>query len=438
MNLVTSFGHGLGGAACLLAIAVQSLLVPVPTPRRRVLAGALLLGLALASQVVSGGSDDPRALAISIGILSFGIALALSQTRLVIWNGGQALAPRMASLCAGIVVLGLGLNLAWPVIGIGAWPTSLATVAGLTLAALVLAGVGKLGPVSAGLRSLEAPRASRLSATQPTSDTGPVKWASGLHLMGLIAALTVPHLHLFLAAILGGVLAGMVLERLRGRSSRWLFSLVPSLLGFFLSWFLLTRVAGEQSLRLSELMDAPYSPAFELLAALLLGLVAWSLLGLWPWLFMPVGPATPILGATLLVRLIAPVLPYGLHHWQPILYPLVAVAAWHAAVVKREDESLTALASLGLLSGERVAGWAGVALVAAAILLRPDGWSAKLGRRWATAAVWMVIPLATLLTLPILSAALTAQAFYTTVTVAGAAVALWRGPPPLSGARVAA
>jgi hypothetical protein len=437
MNLVTSFGHGLGGAACLLAIAVQSLLVPAPTPRRRVLAGALLLGLALASQIVSGGSDDPAAHAISIGILSFGVALALSQTGLVLWKGGQALPTRIATLCTGIVVLGLGLNLARPAIDIGAWPTA-ATIAGLTLAALLLTSVTRLGPVSAGLRRLEAARSSSASATQAPSDAGPVKWAASLHLMGVLAALTVPHLHLYLAAILCGVLGGAFLERLRGRSSRWLFSLVPSLLGFFLSWFLLTRVAGEQSLRLSELMDAPYSPAFELLAALLLGLVAWSLLGLWPWLFMPVGPATPILGATLLVRLIAPVLPYGLHHWQPILYPLVAVAAWHAAVVKREDESLTALASLGLLSGERVAGWAGVALVAAAILLRPDGWSAKLGRRWATAAVWMVIPLATLLTLPILSAALTAQAFYTTVTVAGAAVALWRGPPPLSGARVAA
>jgi hypothetical protein len=221
--------------------------------------------------------------------------------------------------------------------------------------------------------------------------------------------------------------SGVAVERWRGRPRIPLAALVviPAL---GLGWYYLAHVAGEQSLRMSALRDAPYSTAFQLATSLVLGLAAWSLLGLWPSHGSPLGPLAPLLGGLLFVRVITPALPEGLYHWQPLLYLLAAIAACHAAVGGRDDEALAALAALGFLSGVPAAGGAGLGLAAASIVARLvrrlSGEGRVLNGRGRALVAALVLSASALL-LPVLSGALAAQVFYSVVTVAALALAPW-------------
>jgi hypothetical protein len=424
------------GTLAVIAVAAMSLGLPEPTGRRRVLAGGLLAALALASLEVSGASQDGNqlgavtAFAITIGILLFGLALALSQVLLALRNGSWRGPARFATLIAGLVVLILGGGVVAPLRETGGWLTAILTAAALALGCGLVALIGgqlSLGGIVARLDGLIFARPAGEARATPWSRRATI--LLGIHTAGALAAVAVPHLHLLLAVLLVSLLAGVLLERYRGRVPRWpvsIFVLVPAI---GVSWYLLAHVAGGESLTLARLRDAPYSPAFEQLAALILGVAGWSLLGLWPFHGAPPGPCTPLLGALLFTRLLAPALPEGLAHWQPVLYLLAGLAAWHGVAVRRDEEALTALGALGVLSGDATAGWAGVAMVGGAALLQlyrmlaEEGLTPNRGGRLLLRA----LPLAgSALVVPVLTGALGAQVFYSVVTVAGVVTILLR------------
>lgn len=423
------------GTVALVAVAVLSLGLPEMYQRRRALAGGMLLALALASLEVSGISQDGNqvgavtALAVTMGILFLGLCMALSQVfvglRTPLWQGPT----RAASLLAGAALLVLGARLIAPLRGTGGWLTALGTAVAVAAFLPVLTHP-RITQISQTLirrvGELFSPRAPETTGAQWDRGTAILL---GVHALAALTALVAPQLHLFMVAVLISLVAGVLLERHRDRHSGWPILVFFVLPAFGVAWYLLVHVAGGESLSLARLRDAPYSPAFELLAALILGLVGWSLLALWPFHRAPRGPFTPLLGAAVFTRLIGPALPEGLVHWQPILFLLVGLAAWHSAATHRGELALTALGSLGLMSGDATAAWAGVALVGGTVvlslfrLLAEVGITPDIGGR----AVRRGMPLAgALLVVPVLTGGLGAQVFYSVMTVAGIVTILWR------------
>jgi hypothetical protein len=256
--------------------------------------------------------------------------------------------------------------------------------------------------------------------------------AAWVHVLSTAALLLAPHLHLFMPILMVAFASGVWAERRLGQPTIPLTALavVPAA---GVAWYFLAHVGGEQPLGLSDLRNAPYSSAFQLLASLILGLVAVSLLGLWPFHGLPRGPLSPLLGGLLFVRLIATALFEGLYHWQPLLYLLAAIAACHAAASRRDDEALAALAALGLASGAPVAGSAGLGFATAAIVSRLSRLLNEQGRvlngRGRALMAILVIAGSALL-LPVLTGGLAVQVFYSTMTAATLALTLWAFDSP--------
>lgn len=366
-----------GEALLLLAVWALVQTIRGDLGRRRALGGVLIVVFALASLRVLGAERDAGANQVAV---AHGISL-------------------------GIGLLGLGLVLfqfgrAWRARGLGAWR-----------------------PCAVDRDKGELPA----TLAHPTDRT-----LLGLHLLGALTALAVQHLHLFMPAMLISVVAGELFERRASRTSQLPITLVATVAAMGVVGYFLAHVAGGQPLLLATLPEAPYSAAFELGASLVLCLVAYRLLGLWPLHGARQGPAAPLLAGILLVRLVLPVLPNGLEHWQPFLYLLVAIAAWHAALASLPVEAFTSIAALGLLSGGPTAAWAGLALVAGMVTL---GFFHRVRAfRWIPlVARWLVFPMAgligLLLLLPTLSAGLAVEVFYSVAAVSGVVVLLWRVDP---------
>jgi hypothetical protein len=427
------------GTLMLLAVAALSLGLPETIQRRRVLAGGLLIALALASMEVSGASQDGNqagsvtAFAITIGILSFGLCLVLSQLVVAMrsesWHGPA----RVPTMMVGAPVLVLGARLIAPLMKTDGWLTALATAVVLGVG-LLLAGLFLGSPKIAQLVQLIIRKIGRVFPRRP-EEVRKVPWDSrasallGVHALLALGTLVVADLHLLLAGMAISLIAGVLLERRIGRLSRWPISVILVLPAMGIAWYLLAHVAGEESVLLARIGDAPYSPAFELLASAIVGLVACGLLSLWPFHSVDRGPFTPLLGAVLLVRLVAAALPEGLAHWQPVLYLLAALAACHAAVTRHRVGALSALGVVGLISGNAAAGWAGIGLVGGTVMIELYRLALEEGR--APSLSWRlllrVLPLAGApLVVPLLIGALGAQVFYSVITVAGAVTALSR------------
>ncbi len=414
-------------AVSMGAAALGSLLIPANPWRRRAFSGVLLLGLALASHRRLGDSGVTVATyAITLGIGLLGVLVLAAALVAAFRGGGRGAAGWWAAglvLVAGTTSIGQLLPPVWP----AGWSIALATTVSLA-ATGGLAGV--LGPK---LRLAQAVR--RLDrALSPVGGAagGPPwdPWQSRLLtvlVLGAALALVALQLHVLLGAVALSACAGMLLERRTGRGG-FPVVFVLALLVLVMVWGALVRVAGGMPLGLLALGDAPYSPAFEVLMAPALALLAWSFLGLWPFHLSIRGPVMPLLGATLVVRLLAPVLPHGLEHWQPILYPLAVAAAWHGAASARDAETLTAVGALGMLSGDAVAGWAGLALAGVGVVfearrrLLERGLDLNPRGRVAVAAL---LVLAAILLVPVISGALGAEVLYSVLAVAGGISALW-------------
>jgi hypothetical protein len=182
-------------------------------------------------------------------------------------------------------------------------------------------------------------------------------------------------------------------------------------------------VAGDVPLALDQLRDGPFSPAFELIAALAWFVAAWPLLRLWPTHSRSAGPATTLAGAAILIRVAVPVLSVGTEHWQPLIFPLLVLSVWYAAGLGRLRLALATVATAGLISLRPSAAWAGVVLLAGEAVLSIVGRVGSSRRLTppvtaAVVLVWMTQAV------PLLTGALQAQTFYTAVLATGFVVTL--------------
>jgi len=414
-----------------LAVALLSLALP-PRRVRAGLAGLVFVSLGIASLQVAGGADwqaaalPPAYLSITAALLLTGLFIPLALAALAMRSGELSGRRRTIAIVALVFAAVLACRAAIPLVARGSLLSTVVCVVLLSAAGVLLvalARVLRLGERFRGLdRALfgfsEAPVVSHWGRTE--------RWLLTAH-AGLAAlALASPHLILLLAAVFGTAVTGVLLDRRLGRSAGWPWSVVGALALLAMSSAFLIQVAGEVPLWFSELAGGPFSPAFELSAAIGLIGAAWPLLQLWPF-HAPRGPATPLAGAALLVLLVAPVLPDGTRHWQPVVFPLLVAGGWYAAGVGSVPLGLAALSTAGLISLRPTAAWAGVALLA---LLGVLGLLRRLmSPEPATRVViaGMTVVGAGLVP-PILAGALEAQTFYTVVLAAAlAAVLLGRG-----------
>lgn len=422
MNLIQSLE--------LALLATVAVCLPTPRARRRALAGPLLLALGLASLKLASGGSAPIAtlpvsyVAITAALLLIAMALPVGLAALALRDAAWQLAPKIVALVAALAATALGIRETLPLIVQGG-VTTLIAAAGL----LLLAGLLRFtGPrLAAGVRwadvlvfPIRAPASHRWDGT-----------ARGLLATTVVAALLAclsPRLDLLLAAVAIGVITGLLLERRLGSLTRLPIATPIALVLLGVASYLLIHVAGDTPLALRDLLDAPYSKAFEVLTVLLLGLACWVLLGLFPFASSPRGPLSALLAGALLARGVGPILADGWVHWQPIFYLIPTVAAWHAAATRRDEETLVVLGTLGLLSESLLAGWCGIAMVGGAALLRAAEWLELTGARLgATGDLPLRLTLVAGVTLlpPLLQGALEAQTFYTVVTVLGVAGSLF-------------
>ena len=171
------------------------------------------------------------------------------------------------------------------------------------------------------------------------------------------------------------------------------------------------------------MIDGPFSPAFQTTAAVILALAAWPLLRLWPLHGTRTGPAAALAGGAILLRVLSSIVPDGNAHWQPVFYGFLALGTWYAAVVRSDAVLGASLATAGLLSGFPEAGWGGVAVLTAAIVLQ------ILGRATRTVPLALIAGRAILVgasfaVVPLVVGALQAEVFWTVAVVIGAVIGL--------------
>jgi hypothetical protein len=415
-------------AACAASVAL-----PGYPAVRRGLSGTLLVAFAMASYRIAGGGETVEAarsvtsLAITGGIALLGLFILVFQAAQALSRGPRDLRRSWVMLTTALA-FGLTARFLIPLVDIGGFLITLATVAALFLLGALILAVGSRAPPRPG-RSPQEWLPIRADLPLPGSGLS-TRWAVvslWIHIWATVALLLVSHLQLFLIAFFLAFASGLGVERALGRPG-----IPPATLAAIpvlgLVWYLLVHVGGEPWLKISALHDAPYSPAFQFVTSLALALVAWALLRLWPLHSAPRGPLAPLLGGLLFVRLLSPALPEGVLHWQPMLYLLAAIAAGHAALTQRDDEALAVLAVLGLASGVPAAGGAGLGFALASIVARLVQQLKAAGRvlngRGRAAVTALALACSTLL-LPVLRAALVTQVFYSAVTVAALALALW-------------
>ncbi len=407
----------------ILAIAVLALVLP-PRRIRPALAGAVFTSLGLASLQVAGGPDwraaelPPTYLSFTAALLLIGLLLPLALAGLAIRGGELSGRHRTgAVVAAGVLVLVLGGRAAIPLVLAGGPARAALGVVMLAAAGVLSGGLARVLRLGDRLHRLNR---AVFGSTEAQGDGhwGPTeRWLLALHAALAAVALVSPHLILLLGAVFGTAITGVLLDRRLGQSTRWPWSVVGGLVLLALSSAFLIQVAGEVPLWLSELRDGPFSPAFELGAALGFIAAAWPLLQLWPLHARARGPATPVAGAALLVVLVTPILPDGTRHWQPVVFPLLVVGGWYAAGVGSLPLALTALATAGLISLRPAAAWAGVVLLVLLALLglrKRLGLPEPLGRMSVAGATVVGAGLAP----TVLAGALQAQTVYTVLLAA--------------------
>jgi hypothetical protein len=414
------------------ALVLASVSLPAYRSRRAGLAAVLLIQLTIASLELTGAlgggrhSLSPGYLAVSAAMLLVGLFLVAS---IAVYAGlaqqrtGQGSRPLM--LAGGLLTLLVVAQLARMAIPLALAGGVIRTLAafamtiggGTLLVFLVRARVLKqaLGWVDQRL----APRRAQ-GPDAPTPRGNPVMLA--LHLAGVLLALVAPTLPLLVLGVLLAGIFGMVWEYQAGGPRVPLGGIV-SLAALLAGAGWLYQVAGDTPLVLDQMTDGPFSPAFQAIAAVILALAAWPLLRLWPLHGTRTGPAGALAGAAILLRVLASIVPDGSVHWQPVFYGLLAAGAWYAAVVRTDAVLGATVAAAGLLSGFPEAGWGGVAVLTAAIVLQ------ILGRATRTVPVALIAGRAILIgasfaMVPLLVGALQAEVFWTVAILIGAVIGL--------------
>ncbi len=413
----------------LILLAV-TLLLPGRLPRRLGAFGMILAGFAgaafsarlgtrpMADLVTTARLEGvpPGFLAITTGLLFAGvIVLGIAAVTDLATN-----APERRRALIAVVAWGGAAFLAWRDAG----PLAVRTGWGATLAdgALVTAGIAAvvailyLARLDRGLAWLDD---RLLAPPRPVPPAGWLVLDLVLALTGLLAALVVllsGRLDLVLAAALILTVAAHLLSWRRGGGTP-----VPVLPVFAVALvpfgFLALSIAGTGP-SLSLLAQGSFSGTAERLIAGLLLVVVVAFAGLWPLHGVVPGRWVLPIGAVLLWRVGVPIVPEGVAHWAPLVFPVVAVSVWRAAARRHLPELFAALAVLSAASvlppGLTGARWLALACV---LFLGLDALEA--GSRVVAGLrrlAWLVPAWGMLLAI---TAGLESQVTYTVVTVLG-------------------
>lgn len=414
------------------ALVLASISLPNYRLRRAGLAAVLIMQLALASLELTGGIGPLRE-TLSPGYQAISAALLLGGLLLILATGIKAVLSGQGSkplLAAGGVIITL---IAWWLATIFG-PLALGGGIARTLAALAMfAGGGvllvflvKWQPLKSAVWRIER----RIAPPKNPGPGAPVPAGRpamlGLHLFGVLVALVAPNFPMLIGGVGLAMAAGAIWEYQAGVGSRWPVGIFISGLALLAATGILLVVAGDTPLSLDRMIDGPFSPALQVTVAPILLLAAWPLVRLWPLHGTRSGPAGALAGAALLVRVLAPVLPDGAVHWQPLFYLLLAIGSVYASVVRNDALFGSVIAALGLLSAQSEAGWGGIAVLTAAIVLQV---LARATRTTPAALVAgrTILVLSSLAVIPMLLGALHTEVFSTVAVVAGVVVGLLAG-----------
>ncbi len=423
-----------------LLAALTSFLIGEGPARSRALLGLAASGLGVASLAVNPGPLplsnllDPRTtaalppsfVAMNSGLLLLGAILGILAgfRSLREWTVGATLSRAAAIL--SLATSGLLLGVAVVLVGFeSVWRAGL--VAG---GVALIAWAGHLGGRAGHLgrwirwideRWLDRPRPLEISRSSGSAGDGKLL---ALVCLGGIGAIWGRHLAVVL---LGAVIAAVSADRLdRGRDpgrfptvSLLMLSLAP------FAW-LLTTIAGPTGLSLSALGEAPISQAAEILLLPPLALSAWGLIGLWPLHGLVPGPILAPIGWALLARLGLGLVPEGVAHWRPVLFPLAAIGIWHGAVSRRPAAAIAGLGVIGVLTGVEPGSRAGIGLLCVAA-----GMAAARRFRFPSKTMpWLsaLVVLPAWAVLQALIGGLQTEAVYSVIAWAGAAAALSNHP----------
>ena len=341
------------------------------------LVGALLILLGVAAAVPDWsdlGSAPATFVAVSAGFVWLGIGVIASGTWLA--SRGDAFAlRRLGPLGANLGITAAALAGAyvvasiWPLLFAGSWRGVLAAL-GLGASGAVLGVAIPRARVAQGIRWLDrrwlAPE--RQPGEPLTRKGAQITWA--LLVAAVLVVLFTPHLFAFTAGALGATAAGHRLARPLGRTPRApVQEIVAGVALLIFLWWVWTIAGSEISLRFPGILETPFSDAAEAALALVMGLGAWALLGLWPWHGSGPGSSLAIVGGVFMIRWGAGLIPGGVLHAAPIYAMVVVAAVIHAAATGRVGEYAAALGVLAVLGGG-AGGWGFFGLASCLATLR--------------------------------------------------------------------
>ncbi len=348
----------------------------------------------LAAALVLAPSRRDRARA-GMGLAAFGLGVASllapadNQTKLemLVRAAADAGAVRYMNVTVGLLVLGAAT------VALAAWrsPAPLAAAWALWVARPLFAVSGLLSPFAVAigtatvaisawalLRHLPSGRGfhrldellldrRRVSGTAwvPGPDARP--WV----LIAVVGTAIAAFSSNAYAVLGGGVLSiGAVLVAVR-RDHRpgWLgFGLAGVVMLLLLIWLFFTLSGGEGA-SLVVLSLGPISPAAETLIGLLLAAFTLLVCGLWPFHGTASGIVLAVVAGVILGRL-AMVVPEGMHHWQPLVTPVLILGLWYSAARRDPASFLAGSGLLGIWSVDEGAIWGGGLLLGSSLMLR--------------------------------------------------------------------
>lgn len=414
------------------ALVLASICLPNYRLRRAGLAGVLVIQLAIASLELTGGSSAMREMlspgyqAVSAALLIGGVLLMLS-TAFTAIRSGQGSKPLMLAGAAILLVVAVQLGiLLVPLAQGGGLVRTLAALALLASATVLLVMLVKVQAVKSAVwrieRIIAPPKNPGPGAPVPAGRPAML----GLHLTGILVALVAPNFPLLIAGVVLAMITGAIWEYQAGVGSRWPVGVIISGVALLAGSIVLLSVAGDTPLSLDQMIDGPFSEALQVMIAPVIVLAAWPLVRLWPLHGTRSGPAGALAGAAILIRVLAPVLPDGAMHWQPLFYLLLAIGAVYASVVRNDAVFGSSIAALGLLSAQSEAGWGGVAVLTAAIALQT---LARATRTVPAALIGgrIILIAASLAVIPMLLGALQTEVFSTVIVIIGVVIGLLAG-----------
>ncbi|HET7042486.1 MAG TPA: hypothetical protein VFI13_10725 [Gemmatimonadales bacterium] len=345
------------------------------------IAGGLLISLGVAAAVPDW--DDLVAAPATFVAVSAGLAwLGLGVAAYGVWMANRAeeefslrrlgpvganLAITAAALVGAYVIYGI-----WPLLFTGSWRGIVAAL-GLAGSGIAVGAGLSLLRVADGIRWLDARWLAPHRAAERAAPPAHGRILVPLGLVLLAVALLSAHLFAFAFGALGATVVAYLLTRPRRQAPRWpVQALVAGSALLVLLWAVWTIAGSEIPLRFPGILETPFSDAAEMALALVVGLGAWALLGLWPFHGAGPGSLLAAVAGALLIRWGAGLIPAGMAHAAPIFALVVGVSALHAAATGRTGEYVAGLGVLAVLGGSAAA-WGLLALASVLAALRLTG-----------------------------------------------------------------